>query len=117
MAAVDFINQRVKALKEQARREVETAVLEAEESTLRMKADFEASMQFQSDISAEAADQMGTLARRNQQNKEVVKMRQAAIGFGTEAEMVLDALPKTPQAELYYPYHCRTSRVFRPEGS
>ena len=107
----------MKALKEQARREVETAVLEAEESTLRMKADFEASMQFQSVISDEAADKMGTLGGRNQQNREAMKIRQATTGFDTEAEMVLDALPKTPQAERYYPYHCRTSRVFRLEGN
>ena len=106
----------MRALKEQARREVETAVLEAEQSTLRIKADFNAAMQFQHDIGGETADQMGALTRQNQQNNETANMRQAATGFGIEAEAVLDALPQTPQAELYYPYHCRTSRVFRPEG-
>ena len=95
-AAVDFINKRVKALKEQARKEVKTAVREGEARVLKMKTDFKMAMEFQNEITGETEDQMRKRAKIATRKAEKV----AAAKRRTEAVLeALTALPKALQAE------------------
>jgi len=95
-AAVDFINKRVKALKEQARKEVDTAVREGEARALKMKTEFKVAMEFQNEVTGETEDPMRKKAKVATRKAEKV----AAAKRRTEAVLeALTALPKALQAE------------------